>query len=157
MPRWRSFVNLPPSTFLLRPRSAIAAPAAICAKIVRWSDLVALVADHAGGGLDRHMYATAAPSSPPLSLSSSVPSLSSYPPSSSPHRPFYDFGSVVVRSFLPSVSSERDHKSRLSEGGREAEAAGMGHICQTGRARLNAAKANHFQRCAVFTPPSGRR
>ena len=119
MPRWRSFVNLPPSTFLLRPRSAIAAPAAICAKIVRWSDLVALVADHAGGGQDRHMYATAAPSSPPPSLCprQSPPSPPILP---RPRRTglFMTLGALsLVPSFLPPVSSERDHKSRLSEGG----------------------------------------
>ena len=72
-------------------------------------------------GHDRHMYA-AAPSS--LSLPRSIPlplfsfSLSSSVQSPSPrrrpaaHRPFYDLGSAP---FLSSVSSERDHKSRLSE------------------------------------------
>ena len=94
---------------------------------------------------DRHMYA-AAPSS--LSLPRSIPlplfsfSLSSSVQSPSPrrrpaaHRPFYDLGSVP---FLSSVSSERDHKSRLSEeeteeGERRSEAAGTGHICRTDRA-----------------------
>ena len=109
------------------------------------------------------MYA-AAPSSLNLPRSILLPllsfSLSSSVQSCSPrrrpaaHRSFYDLGSVP---FLSSVSSERDHKSRLSE--EETERGGTrdgARLLERGtsaeltvRTRLNTAKANHIQRLAL--------
>ena len=104
-------------------------------------------------GVGRHS-SLASPLSLFLSLSLCPRQSSSFP---SLHRPFYDLGGVVVPpssvpSFLPSVSSEWDRKSRLSEGARGA--ARTGHICQSDRVGLHAAKANHFQllRYAVSSP-----